>query len=68
MKRLKILLGVLLIIPLALIVVSIADPKAAVNNPTIEWIFILIGVPSFVFNLWAWTAPHIFKSIFNLRD
>lgn len=68
MKRLKIILGILLIIPIALIGISIADPKAILHNPALEWIFILIGVPIFVFNLWAWTAPHIIRTIFKVNE
>jgi len=68
MKTFKITLGILAIIPLALIVLSIADPKFIMHNPAAEWIFILAGVPIFVFNLWAWTEPEIIKTMFGIKE
>jgi len=63
MKTLKIVLGIFAIIPLGIIIASIADSKFIAHNPAAEWIFTLVGVPIFVFNLWLWTEPEIIKSI-----
>ena len=68
MKTLKIILGILAIIPASLIIASIADPKFIMHNPAAEWVFTLVGIPIFVFNLWVWTEPEILKTMFNLKD
>ncbi|MFZ5856734.1 MAG: hypothetical protein ACOYZ6_07885 [Chloroflexota bacterium] len=65
MRTIRPILGFFTIIPLALIIASIADPKFASHNTAAEWAFILVGIPILVLNLWAWDAPHIIKSIFG---
>lgn len=68
MKTLKIVLGILAIIPIALIIASIAEPKFIMHNPAAEWLFILVGIPILVLNLWAWDAPHIIKSMLGIKE
>jgi hypothetical protein len=63
----RIILGILAILPIGLIIASIADPKLTMHNPSIEWIFLLIGIPILVLNLWAWDAPEVIKKMFNLK-
>ncbi|RJP53326.1 MAG: hypothetical protein C4583_04935 [Anaerolineaceae bacterium] len=65
MKTFRLITGILAIIPLALFIASIADPKFTMRNPAAEWLFILVGTPILVLNLWAWDAPHIIKTIFR---
>lgn len=65
MKNIKITFGILAILPVGLAIASIADPKLLAHYPALEWLFILVGVPIFVLNLWVWTAPHIIKNIFG---
>ena len=67
MKIIKIILGILAIIPIGLIVASIADPKFIMHNPAAEWVFTLVGIPIFVFNLWVWTEPEIIKTMFGIK-
>lgn len=68
MKTLKIILGILAIIPVSLIIASIADPKFIMHNPAAEWVFILVGILIFVFNLWVWIEPEIIKTIFGMKE
>lgn len=65
MKLIRIIFGTLSILPIGLIIASIADPKFIMHNPAAEWVFTLVGVPIFVFNLWAWDAPHVIKAMLN---
>jgi hypothetical protein len=67
MKIFRIILGILAIIPVSFIVVAIADPKLVRHNPSLEWEFLLIGVPILVLNLWAWDAPGMVKKMFGMK-
>jgi hypothetical protein len=68
MKTFRIILGILAIIPISLIIASIVDPKLIMHNPTFEWIFILVGIPVAVLNLWAWDAPQIIQKLFGVKE
>jgi hypothetical protein len=68
MKTFRIILGILAIIPIGLMVASIADPKMTAQNSNMEMIFLLVGVPILVLNLWAWDAPQIIKKLFGVKE
>jgi len=68
MKKTRIILGLLLIIPIVLSLFLAGDPLNEVDHPLLTMAFYIIGMPILVLNFWAWDAPHIIKNIFGTRE
>jgi hypothetical protein len=64
MKTLRIILGMLAIIPIAMIVYSILYPANSGEGTLSEWLYPLFGVPILIFNMWAWVHPEIIEFYF----
>ncbi len=59
--RKKILLG-LLIIPLSMIIISFGQSPV---DPGLELVYLVIGVPICVLNIWEWFNPEIIDHMFR---
>ncbi len=61
----RIVLGVLLIIPLAMIISVLIWPEV---NSSLELIYLVVGVPILVLNAWEWTEPEMSEWLFGKKE
>jgi len=65
MKTFQIVIGILAIIPLALLADKIAFHPTDYDETSLKTlIFLIIGVPILVLNLWAWAYPELIEASF----
>lgn len=67
MRKFRIFLAILLIIPIGMIIYAFFHPVQDYSNSLMNYAYALIGIPILVLNLWAWDAPHIITTIFGLK-
>ena len=63
-KTLRIVLGILAIIPIYLIVDSVSRPAMYGEVTLSELAYLIFGTPISILNLWAWMEPEIIESYF----
>ena len=69
MKTFRIVLGILAVIPLALLMDAIfIYPITDDPNSLRELIFLVFGVPIIILNYWAWAYPRIIELYFFGKD
>lgn len=69
MKTFRIIVGILAIIPLALLVdILFFHPELNCDDCIQTYVYLIMGVPILIFNLWAWTAPELIEFIFFGKD
>ncbi len=61
MNIIRIVFGILMVIPLALLADVIIDPEISVEDPFLDWVYSAIGVPIAVINYWAWFQPEMIE-------
>jgi len=65
MKTFRIVLGILAIIPLALLADHIfIHPDYYGEDSLQQKVYMILGVPILTFNLWAWIFPEIIEFYF----
>jgi hypothetical protein len=59
------ILTVLLVVPLALLLVSLLQQNTVLadRNSPLELAYLCVGVPVAVLAAWEWTAPHILDAL-----
>jgi len=69
MKILRIVLGILTVIPLALLIDKLFfRPELYCDNCLGTYVFMILGVPILIFNMWAWIHPEIIEFYFFGKD
>jgi hypothetical protein len=61
-KTLRVILGILAIVPLTLLTDSFLHPESYGEGTLGELLFPIFGVPIVIFNLWVWLEPEILES------
>ena len=65
MKTLRIMLGILMIIPLGLLVNNLIYAQVLYDpNSLSELAYLVFGIPILIFNLWVWIYPEIIEIYF----
>jgi hypothetical protein len=65
MKTFRIVLGILAIIPIALLADNILFHATQYTEHWLRTlVFFVFGIPILILNLWAWTYPHIIEVYF----
>jgi hypothetical protein len=65
MKTFRLILGILALIPLALLTDAILlHPDSYGENSAGELIYLACGVPILILNLWAWGYPRLIEVLF----
>lgn len=66
MKKFRIVVGILAIIPVAMLVDAIFLNPASYGPGTLgELLYPIFGIPILIFNLWAWVHPEIIEFYFS---
>jgi hypothetical protein len=69
MKIFRIVLGILAIIPMVLLVNHIFFQADYYREDSIQQlVFMVLGVPILILNLWAWIQPEIIKAFSGRKD
>ena len=65
MKTFRIVVGVLAIIPLALVIdILFFHPERNCDACITTYMYMLIGIPILILNFWAWSYPEIIEFAF----
>ncbi len=65
MKTFRIVLGILAVIPLALLMDKLFfRPELYCDNCLGTYAYMVLGVPILIFNIWAWIHPEILEASF----
>ena len=65
MKTIRMVLGILAIIPIALLADKIFFRPVTYDEHSLRtWVYYAIGVPILIFNLWIWMFPEIIEPYF----
>ena len=65
MKTFRLILGMLALIPLALLTYAILlHPDSYGENSAGELIYLACGIPILILNLWAWGYPRLIELLF----
>ena len=65
MKTFRIVLGILAILPVALLIDHIFFPTNYYAEGSLsEMAYMVFGIPILIFNLWAWIYPEIIEIYF----
>ena len=65
MKIFRIVVGILAILPIALIIyITLVDPITDDPNSLRELVYTVFGIPILILNLWAWIYPEIIEFYF----
>lgn len=64
-KNLRFVLAILVVIPVALLILHLIFERDFYGGDSIlEMVYLILGVPILVFNLWAWYHPEIIEFLF----
>lgn len=65
MKTFRIIIGVLAFVVIVFfITASLLPPLVNDQDTVLEMLYMVVGIPIFTFNLWAWTAPELIEALF----
>ncbi len=65
MKTFRIVVGVLAVIPLALVIdILFFHPERNCDACIETYIYMLLGIPILIFNYWAWFEPEMIEFAF----
>ena len=65
MKTFRSIVGILAIIPLALLIeILFFHPELNCDDCIETYIYISLGIPILIFNLWAWFEPEMIEFAF----
>ena len=63
MKTFRIVFGILALIPLALLMdLLFLRPENYGEGSIGELVFLVVGIPILIFNMWAWIHPELLKA------
>lgn len=68
MNALRKILMPLLLIPLGMFIYVCLRPEWQWENPGLEFLFLLLGIPIVIVNFFAWFHPEIIKAYFPVKD
>ena len=69
MKALRIILGVLAIIPIGLLAYIPSIPSNVYMEDSLATLaYLACGVPILIFNLWIWGAPYTMEDFLGTKD
>jgi hypothetical protein len=69
MKTFRIVLGILAVIPLALLADKFFLHPIEYDEDSLKMlIFVVLGIPILIFNLWAWIYPEIIDNLFWSKE
>lgn len=64
MKTFRIVLGILAIVPIYLLVDSVSQPATYGEVTFGELVYLFLGTPISILNLWAWIEPEMIEHYF----
>ncbi|HMB24725.1 MAG: hypothetical protein ACM33V_03020 [Chloroflexota bacterium] len=68
MNALRKVLLPLLLIPLGMFIYVCLRPEWQWENPGLEFLFLLLGIPIVIINFFAWFHPEIIRAYFPVKD
>ena len=66
LKRVRIVLGVLAILPAILVVLFIVHPDYNWSRPDLEMLYLVCGIPIIWVNILIWFTPDILKKMLRI--
>jgi hypothetical protein len=69
MKVLRIILGILAVIPIGLLAYILSLPPGTyIEDSPATLAYFAFGIPILIFNIWVWAAPQTLEFFFFERD